>query len=163
MTVPVFTRLAPVLFRGVAGLPHRMVERGDDRLLFVGGEILRVELLPGSVEAIELGAASRKRNNPFSRSPCGRKASTCFSNCPQAPPEMIATSTIPSNRARSAAISASRSDLLSARVPSRSNMIRLFMRVPGQQFPIAAWGDLSARTRPSKGPICGKQAASQDR
>ena len=51
-----------------------------------------------------------------------------------APPEMIATATMSRSRTSSAAISASSGSLLSASVPSRSNMTSLFMGSPAQRY-----------------------------
>src|SRR5271170_5633175 len=132
-----------MLSRHEAGLPHRLIERAYDCLHFVDAEILGVELLP-----------------PFVMR---QKGKHLFSNCPQAPPEMLATSTTPTNRSRSVAVSPSRSDLLSASEPSRLKMIRIFMRPPPRRSQIAAANDLWARTRPSRDQRNGKRAVSRDR
>src|ERR1039457_7122476 len=63
----------------------------------------------------------------------GRFESNWFWNCGQLPPEMTATFTMPRRAVSSVDISASRDDLLSASVPSRSKTISFFMRV-GSSF-----------------------------
>src|SRR5208337_5070745 len=65
LAVSVFDRFAPMPVRPEAGLPHRLIESADNCLLFVDVEILGVEILPRSVEAVEFCATGGKKREPF--------------------------------------------------------------------------------------------------
>src|ERR1035438_5211598 len=106
------------------------------------GEYLLFELGPiasgndGYFDDTEKVVQARRHFSVTRRSSWGRWESTCFSNWGQSPPEMMATLTTPRRLCRRADISASRGDLLSASVPSRSKTISFFTVLPPvTQFP----------------------------
>ena len=100
LAVSILDQVSPML-RRLEGLPlDRPIEHGGGRLLLVGGEILGVELLPDVRRNDRIwcrrSAAVRALSDASS---WGGRRAPAFRTGGHAPPEMIATSTVPSNRA----------------------------------------------------------------
>ena len=123
-------------FRLEAGSAAPPFERVDDFPFFVDAEIFGIELLPCPVEAIEFGAAGRQKGKPFQPFVVRQKGKhLLFKLSPGAAGDDRDVDD-PEQPAQKSGHLRIELDLLSASVPSRSKMIRLFMRAPARRFPI---------------------------
>ena len=122
-----------------SGLIERLVQPTDDGFLSLDAEILRIELLPRSVViTIELCPACRQNRKILQPLIVGQdEKALAFQIAAMRRRKLLQLSQPQAAGQKRRHFGVERGNLLSASVPSRSNMTSVFMADPAQQFPTA--------------------------